>query len=88
MSESLEQRTLRYWRLSRKWNGQTPNAPKIKVQTALKQLKDIHAITRQDRMLNGLSASLADEMIIGGQTKKPSKAIQETAPVGQLESIQ
>lgn len=88
MSKTLEQRTLSYWRLSRKWNGRSPKAPKIKVQTALAQLKSIHGVTHHTRALKDYSADLAEQMIMGGQTKKPAKDINTSKPVGQLESNQ
>lgn len=88
MSKTLEQRTLTYWKLSRKWNGRSPKAPKIKVQTALVQLKSIHGVTHYTRALSNCSASLAEQMIIGGQTKKPEKDINTSKPVGTLEGNQ
>ena len=88
MPKTLEQRTLNYWRLSRKWNGRSPEAPKIKVQTALTQLKSIHGVTHYTRALKNRSASLAEQMIIGGQTKKPAKDINTSKPVGQLKDNQ
>lgn len=83
MHATLEERTLRYWRLSRKWNGHTPKAPKVKVAVALKQLKDIAGVTHHTKALKCLSSDLAEQMIMGGQSKKPADTAQS---VGQLES--
>lgn len=87
-TQTLEQRTLSYWRLSRKWNGRDPETKRIRVATALKRLNAISDVTFYQRPLKDKARTLADEIIRGGNTKKPARSTQEPAPVAKLEKAQ
>lgn len=82
--ETLEQRTLKYWRLSRKWNKRDPGTKRVRVQTALKQLSAITDITYYERSLKDRARLLADEIIRGGQSKKPSTEPSEVAKIERI----
>lgn len=84
-TQTLEQRTLSYWRLSRKWNGRDPETKRVRVATALKRLQAITDVTFYERPLKDRARILSDEIIRGGSTKKPQ---QKPSPVAKLERAQ
>lgn len=80
MIDTLEQRTLKFWCLSRKWNGHAKK--RVPTVAALKALNGITEVTYYKRPLLKRSSALQEDIIRGGKSKKPETI---SSPVAKIE---